>query len=75
MRHHLEPDRLASSLFQFCPDEAYEIAADFLNDALLLQDRDGAKTWTTVLTLIERMYSDFANQHDPMVEMRSSSLM
>lgn len=75
MRHHLEPDRLASSLFLFSPDEAYEIALDFLNDALLVQDRERAMTWTTALTLIERMQADYADQSDPIFEMRSSSMM
>jgi hypothetical protein len=75
MRHLLEPDRLASSLFLFSPDEAYEVALDFLNDALLVQDRERAMTWTTVLTLIEKMQSDYADQRDHIFEMRSSSLM
>lgn len=75
MRHLLEPDRLASSLFLFSPDEAYEVALDFLNDALLVQDRERAMTWTTVLTLIEKMQSDYADQRDHIFEMRSSSMM
>ena len=75
MRHLLEPDRLASSLFLFSPDEAYEVALDFLNDALLVQDRERAMTWTTVLTLIEKMQSDYADQRDHVFEMRSSSMM
>jgi hypothetical protein len=75
MRHLLEPDRLASSLFLFSPDEAYEIALDFLNDALLVQDRERAMTWTAALTLIEKMQSDYADQRDHLFEMRSSSMM
>lgn len=75
MRHLLEPDRLASSLFLFSPDEAYEVALDFLNDALLVHDRERAMTWTTVLTLIEKMQSDYADQRDHVFEVRSSSMM
>ena len=56
--HRLEPGRLASVLFQFHPDEAYEIALDFLNDSLCVQNREGAVTWTAVLTMIERMQAD-----------------
>ena len=75
MRHCLEPDRLASSLYLSSPDEAYEIALDFLNDALLVQDRERAMPWTTVLTLIEKMQSDNADQRDPIFEIRASSMM
>ena len=75
MRHHLEPDRLASSLFLSSPDEAYEVALDFLNDALLVQDRERAMTWTTVLTLVEKMQADYADQRDHIFEMRTSSMM
>lgn len=75
MRHLLEPDRLASSLFLSSPDEAYEIALDFLNDALLVQDRERAMSWTTALTLIEKMQADYADQSDPIFEMRSSTMM
>ena len=71
--HRLEPDRLASSLFLFNPDEAYEIALDFLNGALSAQDRDGAVAWTAVLPLIEKMQADY--QDDPIREMRYSSIM
>ena len=75
MRHTLEPDRIATSLFQSSPDEAYEIALDFLNGALLVQDRERAVTWTTVLTLLEKMQSDYADQRDHVFEMRTSSMM
>ena len=75
MRQHLETDRLASSLFLFSPDEAYEVALDFLNDALLVQDRERAMTWTTVLTLIEKMQSDFVDHPDHIPELRSTSMM
>lgn len=71
--HRLEPDRLASSLFSFHPDEAYEIALDFLNGALSAQDRDGAVAWTAVLPLIEKMQADY--EADPIREMRCSSIM
>jgi len=75
MRHRLEPDRLASSLFLSSPDEAYEIALDFLNGALLVQDREGAMTWTTVLTLVEQMQSDYQIEPSFIPEMRPSSMM
>ena len=75
MRHRLEPDRLASSLFLSSPDEAYEIALDFLNGALLVQDREGAMTWTTVLTLVEQMQSDYQIEPSFIPEMRPSSVM
>ena len=56
--HRLEPGRLASFLILFHPDEAYEIALDFLNDALCVHNREGAVTWTAVLTMIERIQAD-----------------
>jgi hypothetical protein len=71
----LEPHRLASSLFQAHPDEAYEIALDFLNDALTTQNREGAVVWTAVLTLIEQMQSDCEAEPALFREMRSSSMM
>jgi hypothetical protein len=75
MRHTLEPDRIASSLFQSSPDEAYEIALDFLNGALLVQDRERAVTWTTVLILLEKMQSDYQNEPNFIPELRPSSMM
>lgn len=75
MHHFLESDRLASSIFSFAPDEAYEIALDFLNQALAGQDRERAVTWTTVLTLIEKMQSDHADICDRVFELRYSSMM
>jgi len=74
--HHpleLEPDRLASSIFLFAPEEALEFALDFLNGALLAQDREGAKTWAAILNRIERMQLEEAV--DQMREMRPSSMM
>jgi len=73
LAHRLEPDRLASSLFLFHPDEAYEIALDFLNGALSAQDRDGAVAWTAVLPLLEKMQADCQDDH--IREMRCSSMM
>ncbi len=73
--HRLEPDRLASSLFLFHPDEAYEIALDFLNGALSTQDRDGAMAWTAVLPLLEKMQADYESQADHVREMRCCSIM
>jgi len=75
MRHTLEPDRIATSLFQSSPDEAYEIALDFLNGALLVQDRERAVTWTTVLILLEKMQSDYQNEPNFIPELRPSSMM
>lgn len=75
MRHTLEPDRIATSLFQSSPDEAYEIALDFLNGALLVQDRERAVTWTAVLTLLEKMQSDYQNEPNFIPELRPSSMM
>ncbi|HWU56709.1 MAG TPA: hypothetical protein VN175_14460 [Rhizomicrobium sp.] len=75
MRHQLEPNRLASSLFLSSPEEAYEVALDFLNGALFVHDRERAMTWTTVLTLIEKMQSDYQNEPGFVPEMRLSSMM
>jgi hypothetical protein len=73
--HRLEPGRLASFLFQSQPDEAYEIALDFLNDSLGTQDREGAVTWTAVLTMIEKLHSDSDNEPALIRETRASSMM
>jgi len=54
----LQPERLAASLFLSQPEEAYEIALEFLNHAVSVQDRNGVVTWTSVLSLIEKMHSD-----------------
>jgi hypothetical protein len=71
----LEPQQLASSLFLSQPDEAYEIALDFLNDALSKQNREMAVVWTAVLTLIEQMYADFEGEPALFRETRSDSMM
>ena len=70
-----EPDRLASSLFQSSPFEAYDIALDFLNDALFGQDSQRAVTWSAVLVMIEKMQSDYESEPDHFPEMRYSSMM
>jgi hypothetical protein len=75
MHHPLEPDRIASSLFQFSPDEAYEIAFDFLNGALVVKDRERAVTWSAVLALIEKMQSDYQGEPNFIPELRPSSMM
>ena len=75
MRHPLEPDRLASSLFLFSPEEAYEVALDFLNGALLVKDRELAMAWSAVLTLLEQMQSDYQSEPSFIPEMRPSSMM
>ena len=71
----LEPCRLASSLYLSYPDEAYDIALEFLNDALLVQDREAAVVWTAVLTLVEKIHSDCEGEPALFREMRSSSMM
>jgi hypothetical protein len=71
----LEPGRLASYLFQTQPDEAYEIALDFLNDSLGTQNRGGAVTWTAVLAIIEKLQSDCASEPEFIREARASSMM
>jgi len=73
--HPIEPERLASSLLAFAPDEAYEIALDFMNDALLNQKRDCAVTWSVVLTLVEKTLSDHEGEADYIRDMRSGSMM
>jgi hypothetical protein len=75
MRHPLDPDRLASSLFLFSPEEAYEVALDFLNGALLAKDRELAVAWSAVLSLLEQMQSDFLTEPGFIPEMRPSSVM
>ena len=70
-----EPDRLASSLFLSSPDEAYDIALDFLNDALFGQDNQRSVTWSVVLVLIEKMQSDYESQPDHIPELRSATMM
>jgi hypothetical protein len=75
MHHPLEPNRLASSLFLFSPEEAYEVALDFLNGALLVKDRDLAVTWSAVLALLEQMQSDYHSEPSFIPEMRPSSMM
>ena len=75
MHHHLEADRLASSLFLFSPDEAYDIALDFMNGALLVQDREGAMVWTAVLAMIEQMQSDYQDEPGFIPELRSGTMM
>jgi len=71
----LDPERLAASLFLFSPDEAYEVALEFLNGSLSIQDRDQAMIWTTVLTLVEQMQSDYQSEPSFIPEMRSASVM
>ncbi len=71
----LEPCRLASSLFLSYPDEAYDIALDFLNGALSVQNRDGAVVWTAVLTMIEKMHADCEDEPALFREARSSTMM
>ena len=71
----LEPHRLAASLSLSQPDEAYEIALDFLNDALSTQNREMAVVWTAVLTLIEQMHSDFDGEPVPLREAGPGSMM
>lgn len=73
--HRLEPFRLASSLFLSYPDEAYDIALDFLNDALSVQNREAAVVWTAVLTLIEKMHADCEGEPALFREARPSSMM
>jgi hypothetical protein len=73
--HQLEPGSLASFLFQSQPDEAYEIALDFLNDSLSVQNRDGAVTWTAVLAMIEQLQSDSESEPGFVRETRASSMM
>lgn len=73
--HRLEPERLASSLLAFSPDEAYEIALDFLSDALLRQDRECAVTWSVILTLVEKVLSDQESEPGYLREMRAGSMM
>jgi len=73
--HRLEPGRLATSLFLSQPEEAYEIALDFLNGSISAQDREGAVVWTAVLALIERMQSDCEDEPTFLREMRSNSMM
>ncbi len=76
MREHgIEPGRLAAFLSQNHPDEAYEIALDFLNDSLSYQDRQGAVTWTAVLTMIEQLQSDGDYAPEFLRETRASSMM
>ena len=71
----LEPDRLASSLFQSSPYEAYDIALDFLNDALFGQDSQRAVTWSLVLVMIEKMQSDYEGEPDHIPELHSLTMM
>jgi hypothetical protein len=71
----LEPHRLATSLFLSQPDEAYEIALDFLNDALTVQNREMAVVWTAVLTMVEQMHADFEGEPVLFREAGSSSMM
>jgi len=71
----LEPGRLASSLFLSHPDEAYDIALDFLNGALSVQNREGAVVWTSVLTLLEQMHADREDEPPLFHENRPSSMM
>jgi hypothetical protein len=73
--HGLEPSLLASSLFLAYPDEAYDIALDFLNDALSVQNRGAAVVWTAVLTLIEKMHADCEDEPALFREARPNSLM
>jgi hypothetical protein len=73
--HRLDPGRLASFLFQTQPDEAYEIALDFLNDSLGKQNREGAVTWTAVLAIIEKLLSDSESEPEFIREARASSMM
>jgi hypothetical protein len=76
MRNHpIEPERLASSLLTFAPDEAYEIALDFMNNALLTQDRQCAMTWSVVLTLVEKTLSDHDGEAGYIRDMRADSMM
>jgi hypothetical protein len=73
--HRIEPGRLAAFLSQTHPDEAYEIALDFLNDSIRSQDRQGAVTWTAVLTMIEQLQSDGDLAPEFLRETRASSMM
>jgi len=71
----LEPSRLASFLSQTHPDEAYEIALDFLNDSVNSHNREGAMTWTAVLAMIEKLLSEGEYEPDLLREPRAGSLM
>jgi len=73
--HPIEPERLASSLLAFAPDEAYEIALDFMNAALLSQDRECAVSWSVVLMLVEKTLSEHESEADYIRDMRAGSMM
>jgi len=73
--HPIEPERLASSLLAFAPDEAYEIALDFMNNALLIQNRECAVTWSVVLTLVEKTLWDHKGEPDYIRDMRAGNMM